>query len=514
MISLSLLFRSRADEAAANSTTASEQAWAAAMSGVEEALRIVTNAPPGAIDWQDNPSMFRERLVYEDGSEQWYFTIYSPVAGDSLTQIRYGLSDEASRLNLNHLGKADLSKLPQMTADLAQAIFSFTDQSNQPPGPTPDAAMDSDQETAGAQGGTATDAGANGAGSPQTLQDTAGTQAESGTNAAPPRQTFPRHGALLTLDQLLLAPGLSWTLLHGKDAGPDSKTDPGAGSVQDQFPTATSGGSGGVPDQGLARFFTVDSYDPSRTDAGGRKTNLNDPSDPLPSGDAPAPFTNYIAALRSSKARLNHPVEALEAKAHSIDGRGVGVEVASGVTKDNLPQFLDLFTTDSDARHYGLVNINTAEAAVLACLPGVDSSLAEAIVSTRAGISQEQRGSIAWIYLQGLVDAARFKALAPLITARSFQFHFRIVGYSLPSGNYRVYEVAMDAARSGQAMTYLREITRLGLPFKLRPANPSSPNEDAALPPPPSRLARNTAAGIFQAEPRRILPRPLENPHG
>jgi hypothetical protein len=113
----------------------------------------------------------------------------------------------------------------------------------------------------------------------------------------------------------------------------------------------------------------------------------------------------------------------------------------------------------------------------------MDQSLAEAVVSTRSGISREQRASIAWLYQQGLVDAARFKSLAPLITARSFQFSFRIIGYSLPSGNYRLYDVAVDLAGGQHRVTYLRDITRLGMPFKLRPSNPSNPEDEALLGP-------------------------------
>ena len=66
-----------------------------------------------------------------------------------------------------------------------------------------------------------------------------------------------------------------------------------------------------------------------------------------------------------------------------------------------------------------------------------------------------------------MVDAARFKQLAPFLTARSFQYSFHVIGYGLPSGRYRVLDVLIDLASGQPRVAYLREITRLGLPFRL-----------------------------------------------
>lgn len=92
MVAVSLIFRLKAEENATAAGAGSEQAWAAAMSGVREAMRIATNVVPGSIAWQDNPRAFRDRFVFDDGSERWYFTVCSPVAGDSPGELRYGLN--------------------------------------------------------------------------------------------------------------------------------------------------------------------------------------------------------------------------------------------------------------------------------------------------------------------------------------------------------------------------------------------------------------------------------------
>jgi len=53
------------------------------------------------------------------------------------------------------------------------------------------------------------------------------------------------------------------------------------------------------------------------------------------------------------------------------------------------------------------------------------------------------------------------------VTARGFQFHFHVVGYGVPSGRYRVLEAVIDTSGAAPTILYLRDITRLGLPFRI-----------------------------------------------
>jgi hypothetical protein len=493
MLGLSLLFRSQSGELAANATAGSEQAWSAAMSGVQEAMRIAASAPPGSSDWQDDPADFRQRLVYQDGADQWYFTVFSPAGSEALVKFRYGLTDEASRLNLNHPGGADLTKIPGTTPELAQAARDFIAAPVLGTGPsdaaTPEAAALSalaEAPDVSAQAPSPSgipdvpDAGAGLAGANAQVSDAG--SALPGPGAAP-------HGALETVDELLLAPGFTWSLLHGGGAGLDGGSDPAEADADTGFPSANPDAR---PDPGLAQYFTVVSYDPNRTAAGQPRANLNDPNASLAAAGLPPAFTNYLAALRSAKQKLAHPADALEAALQVKDDKGVDVQIASGITKDELPLLLDLFSTEGAARHDGLVNVNTAGATVLAALPGMDEALAETIVSTRAGLPPERLASVAWLYQEGLVDADRFKTIAPSLTIRSSQFHFQVIGYGLPSGRYRVLDVVIDLAGAAPGILYLRDLTKLGLPLKLE-TEPSeaSDAQSANSPSPAARLPAN-----------------------
>lgn len=416
MLVISLLFRFQAEDSAASASVGAEQAWAAALSGVEEALRVA-GAARSTADWLENPAAFRDRLVFDDGGERWFFTVFSPGGGETLGAFRFGLADEASKLNVNALGDANLEKLPRVTPTLAAALLDFLDEDDTP---RPEGA-EQDYYSGLAR--------------PYTI----------------------RNGPLASLDELLLVRGFTAELLHGavavRDGGVNSEAPPAAGDAR--------------PMRGLSQFLTIASYDPDTADDGTYRINFNSPEAVLPEVELPPAFTNFLAALQTNGITLSHAADLLEATLPVKDRKGLEVEITSGIGKAELATVLGLFTASAELQTDGLINVNTASLAVLATLPGVDDALAESIVSARRSISPERRTSIAWLYQEGVVDAAKFKALAPLLTARSYQFTFQVIGYGLPSGRYRVLEAGIDVAPGTRRITYLRDVTRRGLPFTL-----------------------------------------------
>lgn len=444
MVTISLLFSSRAEETATGASAGAEQAWAAAMSGVEAALGVAATTPDGSTEWRDQPALFRQQLVYEDGSDQWYFTVYSP--GDSETpELRFGLTDEASRLHLNRPGAADLASIPRMTPTLAQAVqrhigAASVGSPSLPPiprsgGPAAELMDFFDPLEVGPLGG------------------------DSGSGSA----LVETHGPLSTLGELLRVPGFSWSLLYGEDANMNGRLDANENDGDASLPPDNQDGQ---LDHGMAQYFTVRSYETAVTRERRPRVNLNGAGLPsLP--ELPVGLTNYLAALQTAKVKLTHPAELLEAKVtvKTADGRETVVE--SGVGREELPQVLDLLTADTEPRREGLINLNTAGALVLATLPEIDLSLAETIVATRSGLGADRRSTSAWLFQEGVVDAARFQRIAPQLTARSFQFQFHVVGYGVPSGRYRVLEVEIDVAAGERRVTGLRDVTKLGIPFPL-----------------------------------------------
>ena len=422
MIVASLLFQTAADESAANASAGSEQAWSAALSGVAELLRLAPDAGGPELDWQDNPQRLKHQLVYEDGADQWYFTAFTPAAPDSLAELRYGLEDAASRISLRQTTIDQLAKLPRVTPDLARTLRAAT-------APPSTASTDS----AGSDGSDGSDGSVRSVGS---------------STPAPP---------IHTLEDLLQLPGLTPALLLGEDLNQNGRLEASEDLNQD-----------GALDRGLAQYLTLDSFDPDLTREGRRRTRLNDPSDPLPAIDLPPAFTNYLEAVRASKTRIEHPADLLDATSKVKDAQGAEVAIPSGISKDELPLVLEHFTArSSDKPEPGLINLNTASAAVLATIPGIDESLAESIVSSRTSLSPDRRRTTAWLVQEGTVTPEAFKSIAPHLTARSHQFHCRVAGYGLPSGRFRVLEVHIDTSSGRPEVTHLRDVTRLGFPLIL-----------------------------------------------
>jgi hypothetical protein len=157
---------------------------------------------------------------------------------------------------------------------------------------------------------------------------------------------------------------------------------------------------------------------------------------------------------------------------------GGGGWIESGVGAEQLPTVMDRLTVSPvravrasgamlRTAQPGLVNVNTAPAEVLAAVAGIGEELAREIVAARGQIDPAKKTTPAWIYVDNLVDAAKFKEIAPRLTARSFQYRIRCIGFGVPCGRFYVVEAVVDMATSSPRIVYTRNLTRLGLPMAL-----------------------------------------------
>ncbi len=421
MIAISLMFRLRAEERAAAAGIGGEQAWAAAMSGVRHAMRVLTSASSPA-DWEDNPELFKGRFVFDDGAIKWYFSIYSaPTGFDQL--VRYGLVDEAGKLNVNRATEESLLQLPLVQPEHAHALLDFIDEDDEP-------------RKEGAE---------------QEYYDTL-------------EKPYAIHNsALITLEELLLVRGFSPALLYGEDANLNFRLDANEDDGDERFPPDNANGE---LSRGLRSLLTVVSYDLNVDSDGNERVDINDPAVTLTNEPLPEKLVTFIAALRRNERSITNVSELLEAKWEMADEKGKQVEYESGVGKEELADVLDRLTHTNATQLSGLINVNTATEAVLKTVPGIDDDLAGAIAAARIGSASGQGDSIAWLYTEDIVDVEKFQEIAPYLTARSYQFSFHAIGFG-SSGQYRILEVIVDTATDTPRIVYLRDLTRSGLPFPL-----------------------------------------------
>ncbi len=474
MVAAGVLFRMHAESSASVAAANGEQAYQAAMSGVQTVIALMspvqqeaemvegvavpalTFADPAVLadpaKWYDNETLFRNRLVFDDGANRWYYSIYSAGTIDR-DRVRFGLTDEAGKININTADEATLLRLPGMTPQLVAALMDWRD-------------GDSDTRPDGAE---------------QDYYDQL------------PQPYFVRNGPLQTIEELLMIKGFTGSIVYGEDANLNTLLEPNEDDADEQFPPDNNDG---VLDMGLFGAATTASRGPDLKSDGTTKTDLNGNANAVRAKllelGLSTQTATFVQQVRADGGRFTHPSQLLEmtytiTRDSNDGGRGGGGgrgpfggrgasgprrgdRIQSRVTIDDMPLIMENFTTARAGGRtpvVGLLNVNTASVAALAALPGIDAGIAQQIVETRVNLSLEDRGNTAWLVTQNLLEPEDYKAVAPKLCTQGYQYRIRVIGFGVPCGRYRIFEVVLDVAGPQPKVLYQRDITRLGLPFPL-----------------------------------------------
>ena len=436
MIASSMMFRMQAELAASGSYVRGDQAWSIAFSGIKHAMTILAEPLSDGGNY-DNPDLYADQFVCSDGGDEWYFTIYAYNDQDD-TEVRYGVTDTAGKININTASRKVLEGLPNMTPELVDCLIDF---------------RDSDDEVQG-----------NGA------------EQEYYNQLAHPYAI--RNGPLMTVEELLLVKGFDGTLVYGEDANFNGLLDP---NEDDGDETHPDDDGDGILNQGLRSLLTTISYDRNVDSENQARININGRADSNALRQAVGRTTaDFIEFCQSNNKKFTHPSELLNmsytAQSSGGSGRGRGSRGRgssggsetrqSGVNSAaDLAKVLDKLTISSgNISMNAAINVNTAAPEALLAVLGRDNAdLVDRIVSIRADLTPEEKATTAWLYANDLVGADEFKRIAPLLTARGFQYHIQVIGYGINSGRYCVLEAIVDLAST--RVLYLRDLTGLGMPF-------------------------------------------------
>jgi len=441
MISASIMFRMQAEVAASGSYVRGDQAWSTAFSGIKHAMAILAS-PPSEGGNYNNPDLYADQLVCSDGSDRWCFTIYAYNDRDD-EEVRYGVSDTAGKINVNTASRKVLEGLPNMTAELVDCLIDFRDSDDKP------------QEN----------------GAEQDYYD----------QLAHPYAI--RNGSLMTVEELLLVKGFDGKLVYGEDANFNGLLDPNESDGDETHPIEDDGDE--ILDRGLRSMLTTIAYERNVDNENQPRININGKTDSRSLRAAVGRATaEFIEFCREGGKKFTHPSELLKMSYTSKSSGSSGSSrrfrrdrgSTSGETRHSpvnsasaLAEVLDKLTvSDSKVLWSGTINVNTAPSEVLlAVLGGDNGDLVDRIVSVRADLTPEERATTAWLYDNDLVGTDEFKAIAPLLTARGFQYRIQVVGYGVNSGRYCVLEAIVDLASESPRILYLRDLTSLGMPFAL-----------------------------------------------
>lgn len=399
----------------------------------------------------DAPDLFRD-VPLGRGS----FSIIHRDQRRGASRIRYGVLDEESRLNLNTASAEELAKLPFMPAEVVPPIVDWRD---------PD-----DQVTP------------NGA--------------EIEYYATLPSPYQPRNAAFQSVGELLMVRGMPQKLLQGEDANLNGVLDP---DEDDGDLSSPPDNQDGVLDPGWSSWLTVHSSVENVSASGEERVNVQSadeatlrtipgiseaiaagivatrgnqefqsivdllnvrapapqgPGQPQP-GPAPSPQSTPQPAPQSA---VLVPPQAQPNAGPNPSGDPSSSPNPTGATLINeslLKDIADRVTVNEESTLPGPVNVNTADNEVLACLPGLDRELAQAIVSRRSSAGYFPNIA-ALLDVPGLTSDV-LRQLAPRITTRSETFRILSEGIVAASGARQRIEVIVHLGASGIETLAYRE---------------------------------------------------------
>jgi DNA uptake protein ComE-like DNA-binding protein len=156
-----------------------------------------------------------------------------------------------------------------------------------------------------------------------------------------------------------------------------------------------------------------------------------------------------------------------------------GAAITNGTTLDSrgLFNFITVYSNNAAAgtqgspvptartpKTLGVINVNTASAQVLACLPGMTSASAQTLINQRPVPTTP--GDTSW--MTSALGQAQAQALAPYISGNSYQYSADIVAVSGNGRAFKRVRIVVDARAQPAAIIYRKDLTSLGFPLPER----------------------------------------------
>jgi type II secretory pathway component PulK len=331
---------------------------------------------------------------------------------DTLTPVtapHFGLIDEASKINLNSATSNVLINLPRMTPDLVANIIAWR----------------------------------------KTNTTSLSGAAESDTYQMLQPPYLAKNSPYETVDELRLVYNMDMDILYGEDANLNGALDP---NENDGDALPPSDNMNGTLDPGLLEYCTVYSIDSANDSNGTPRVNL---STATQTALLNAFTTNGISSSRATQI---------------ITASGIG----GGRTYSNLLQFYyasGMTTTEfpkvegslRGTTLVGLINVNTASQAVLACIPGLTNGQAAQLVQYRqqnTNTISQTPASMIWV--TQVLQQTDALAAAPYITGRGYQYMADVAALGHEGRGYRRTRFIFDTSQGTPVILHRQDLSNLG----------------------------------------------------
>ncbi len=392
-----------------------EQAILGAARYLSNALANVTE--PGL---PPDPATLKVEAVQVGDARFWL--IGQPLVEEDDDQVTWGLVDEASKLNLNTATAAMLQKLPKMTAELAAAVVDWRDADST--------------------------ASANGA------------EDEIYGRLNPPYRC--KNAPFESIDELRLVYGFTYDILYDEDTNMNGALDP---NENDEDATLPNDNHDGKLDRGVLAYVTAHSkvsnlrtngqtkVNVAEVDQNGLRTLMTEAG--LSAQRAAEVLARFPSGQAGGGGRGGPPAPAQPAVTNNSV---LEFYLRSGLKAEEFQLIEGDLTVSTNQFVEGLVNVNTASATVLACLPGLDADKAATLVATRSGADTQH--SIAWV--KDALDEQSAITLGPSITGRSYVYSADIAALGHHGRGYQRVKFIFDTTEGGAKVRQRQDLTHLG----------------------------------------------------
>ena len=317
----------------------------------------------------------------------------------TLNEVTYGLVDEGSKLNLNNTNVTAemLELLPGMTSEFAAAIIDWRDAN--------------EDITSG------------------------GAEADTYSRLRPPYSC--KNAPFDSLGELKLVNGATVEILLGDDLNRNGVLDP----------NESSEGRSSSSNPGILEYMTVSSSEPNTRADGTQRVNINTRtelatvlSDTFGSG----PANQILARLGPPTRRFGSVLEFYK---------------ASGMTAVQFASIETEITTTTGPTIQGRVNVNTASAAVLTCIPGIGEDKAAELVNYRLSNS-DAVDTVAWV--TQVLSEEQIRQAGPFLTGQSYQFAADVAAIGKFGRGYRRTRFVFDTTEGTPKIIYRQSLNHLG----------------------------------------------------
>jgi len=434
MLSLGFGFKARAEYMGVRAREKMFQAHLCALSGLESAALMLRQKFTEHDLWYDNPDLFRDRIVHGKGGERqkvsWRFSLVGDNPGSDEV-VRFGVTDEAGKLNINVASPDQLRRLLARYADPGRVetmVASLLDWREDGIEPRLGGAKDMYYMM-----------------------------------LSQPYQC--KNAPLDTIEELLVVKGFDSSIVFGEDMNRNGMLEENEDDGDESLPMDNGDG---MLNRGIYPYITVYSREPEVSD-----------SNPY------VPRVNINLWPEGARERLDDEIVdfIVQAKDAKVDfGKTpaslVGMEfekndekVASPAVIEDLPAIMDILTTgyhvSDDGFVYGRININTATRRVLRTIGKLTGEQVDGIIKTRHRLDGQRKKTIAWLVTENVMPVEEFKEVAYLFTARSYQFTVEALGYKDYDDIQCRLQAVMELRLPRVQYIYFRDLSGLGRSYNI-----------------------------------------------